>query len=335
MQMATEDQLVREIAGWLKKHYPAEMLSTERIRRGLMNEKWIVESDKGRLFVKSYHPKRYKMHDLEFREKIETALQLQLLFYQSGGPCPEPVTLEGRCMHILPCGRYITVMTCCPGSMVPAGMIGEQQMYSLGRASAEMHVVWDLAAASGSGAAVPPEELHWRLSHEEMKRTWEAGWDAARDASERVRNALRLQKSIIDSLGDDDLAPSTAGWSHLDLWADNLLFEGDALAAIVDFDRARYSFPTLDLGRAVLSGTLNEQGFRTGAVLAFIEGYRSVRSLPKGALLKAIKYVWCVESFWWIRPSLESFSVVPTRFAEEMIHIAEQWEQLDDLLGDI
>ncbi|MBY9078786.1 phosphotransferase [Paenibacillus sp. HN-1] len=146
---------------------------------------------------------------------------------------------------------------------------------------------------------------------------------------------MQLQKTIIDSLGDDDFTPLTAGWAHLDLWADNLLFEGDALAAIVDFDRARYSFPALDLGRAVLSGTLSERGFRKDAVVAFIEGYRNVRSLPPGSLFRAIKYVWCIESFWWIQPSLESSSVVPVRFAKEMIYTAERWEQLDALLGDI
>ncbi|MGZ9583045.1 phosphotransferase [Paenibacillus marinisediminis] len=335
MQLTTEDQLVGEIAGWLKKHFSAEMLSAERVRRGLMNEKWIVETNKGKLFVKSYHPGRYKMHNPEFRGKIENALQLQLLFYQSGGPCPKPLTLEGRCMHILPCGRYMTIMECCPGAMAPAGLIDEHRMYSLGRATADMHAAWDSATVSGIGAAVPPEEPLWRLSREEMERNWEASWDAASDSSDRVRNSLQLQKAIIDSLGDNDFTPLAAGWTHLDLWADNLLFEGDVLTAIVDFDRVRYSFPALDLGRAVLSGVLNEHGFRKDAVVAFTEGYRCMRPLPPGSLLRAIKYVWCVESFWWIRPSFESFSVAPARFAEEMIRTAECWEQLDALLGDI
>lgn len=335
MPLTTEDQLVDEIAGWLKKHFSAELLSTKRVRRGLKNEKWIVETSKGRLFVKSYHPGRFKMHDPELRDKIENALQLQLLFYHSGGPCPEPLTLEGRCMHILPCGRYMTVMTCCPGAMVPAGMIGELRMHSLGRAAADMHAFWDSSAAIGFGAAVPPGEPVWQLSREEMERSWEVNWNAARDSSERVRNALQLQKSIIDVLKNDDFTPLSAGWAHLDLWVDNLLFEGDHLTAIVDFDRTRYSFPALDLGRAVLSGTLSEHGFRKDAVVTFTEGYRSVRPLPRGSLLRAIKYVWCIESFWWIQPSIESFSVAPARFAEEMIHTAERWEQFDALFGDI
>jgi homoserine kinase type II len=335
MPLTTEDQLVGEIDDWLKKHFSAKMLSAERVRRGLMNEKWIIETSKGWLFVKSYHPGRFKMHDPEFRGKIENALQLQLLFYQWGGLCPEPLMLEGNCMHILPCGGYITVMTRCPGAMVPAGILGEHRMHSLGRAAADMHGFWDSAATLGIEAAVPPEEPAWQLSREEMERTWEVSWDAARNSSERVRNAMQLQKAIVDSLGDDDFAPLAAGWAHLDLWADNLLFEGDALAAIVDFDRARYSFPALDLGRAVLSGTLSERGFRKDAVIAFAEGYRSMRPLPPGSLIRAIKYVWCIESFWWIQPSLESSSVVPVRFAEEMIYTAEHWEQLDALLGDV
>ncbi|MFC3747716.1 phosphotransferase [Paenibacillus sp. GCM10012306] len=324
-----------EIASWLKKYFSIEVLSAKRVRRGLKNEKWIVETNKGWMFAKSYHPGRFKMHDPEFRGKIENALQLQLLFYQSGGLCPEPLTLEGRCMNILPCGRYMTVMTCCPGAMVPAGIIGERKMHSLGRAAADMHAFWDSAVILGLQAAVPPEEPIWRLSREEMERTWEVSWEAARNSSVRVRNATQLQKAIIDSLEDNDFTPLTPGWAHLDLWADNLLFEGDTLAAIVDFDRARYSFPAMDLGRAVLSGTLSERGFDKDAVAAFTEGYRSVRLLPPGSLLRAIKYVWCIESFWWIQPSLESSSVVPVRFAEEMVQTAKRWEQLDGLLGGI
>lgn len=335
MPLTTENQLVGEIADWLKKHYSARLQSAERIRRGLKNEKWVVETNKGRLFAKCYHPGRFRMFDPEFRGDIETALQLQLLFYQSGGPCPKPLTLEGRCVHILPCGRYMTVMTCCPGSMVPAGRIGEHRMRSLGRAAADMHAVWESAAVLGLGAAVPPEEPIYRLSREKLERDWEVSWKEAFDSSERIREALKLQKGIIDSLEDEDFTSLTAGWAHLDLWADNLLFEGDALAAIVDFDRARFSFPGLDLGRTVLSGTLSQRGFCKDAVIAFTEGYRSVRPLPPGSLLRAIKYVWCIESCWWIQPSLESTSVVPARFAEEMIQTAERWELLDTLLGDI
>ncbi len=335
MQLTTEDRLIGEVAGWLSAHFSAKMLSVERIRRGLLNEKWIVETSKGRLFVKCYHPERYAMHTADFRSKIENALQLQLFFNQAGGACPEPLVSEGRCMHLLPCGRYMTVMTCCPGAMVPAGMISEQRMHALGRAAAHMHAVWDSAEASGVGPAVPTEEPLWQLSRAEMERAWEACWNTAGDASEGVRYALRLQKAIIDSLGDDVLAPPKPGWTHLDLWADNLLFQGEGLAAIVDFDRVRHSFPTLDLGRAILSGALDKHGFRKDAAIAFAEGYRSTRPLPQGSLMKAIKYVWCVESFWWIRPSLESFSAAPARFAEEMIHTAERWEQLDILFRDI
>lgn len=335
MQLMTEERIVGEIADWLKKHYSIDIRSAKRIRRGLLNEKWIVETNKGVLFAKSYHPERFKMHDEETRNRIDNALQLQLLYYQSGGPCPEPLTLDGRCMHTLPCGRYMTVMTCSSGTMVPAGKFSEQCMYALGRATADMHTVWESAATSGSSAAAPPGEPLWQISREEMKRSWEVNWEAAHHSSERVRSALQLQKGIIDSLNAEDFTPQTAGWAHLDLWADNLLFEGDKLSAIVDFDRARYSFPALDIGRAVLSGALSEEEFRQHAVAAFTEGYRSVRPLPIGAVTRAVKYAWCVESFWWIQPSLESFSMAPARFAEEMIRTAESWEKLDILLGDI
>lgn len=334
MPWVTENQLVVEIGAWLAKYLSVTVQSANRVNRGLMNEKWILETGKGRLFVKCYHPERYKerWQDAEFRTRFEDALQLQLLFYRSGGRCPEPIVLEGRCMHLLPCGRHMAVMTCCPGTMAPAGQIGESRMYALGRAAAEMHAVWASAAAARLGLADPRKEPAYRLSKATMERTWEEHWVAASGSAAHVRNALQLQKAILDSLREEDLAPPAPGWAHLDLWADNLLFEGDNLAAIVDFDRARYSFPALDLGRAVLSGTLSDGGFRKEAVAAFAEGYRCGRPLPPGSLTKAVKYVWCMESFWWIKPSMDISSVVPARFAEEMMAVAQHWDGLDALL---
>lgn len=107
------------------------------------------------------------------------------------------------------------------------------------------------------------------------------------------------------------------------------------MAAVVDFDRVRYSYPILDLGRAVLSGALSEGVFRKDAAAAFAEGYRLVRKLPRGGLLRAIRYNWCIESFWWMRPGFETFSPAPARFAREMIWTASQWSELEDKLGDI
>lgn len=337
MLLVTENQLFGEIGAWLKKYLLVTVRSCKRIRRGLMNEKWIVETDMGRLFVKCYHPGRYpgRWQDAEFRAQFEHALQLQLLFYRSGGRCPEPIALEGRCMHLLPCGRYMAVMTCCPGTMVPAGQMGERRMYALGRAAADMHTVWASAAAAGLGVAAPREEPAYRLSKDKMERTWEKNWEAVHGSAAHVRNALQLQRAIMDSLSENDLAPPAPGWAHLDLWADNLLFEGDELTAIVDFDRARYSFPALDLGRAVLSCTLSGGGFRKDAVAAFAEGYRCGRPLPPGSLVKAVKYAWCMETFWWIKPSMDMSSVVPARFAMEMMVAAEHWEELDALLGGL
>jgi hypothetical protein len=42
-----------------------------------------------------------------------------------------------------------------------------------------------------------------------------------------------------------------------------------------------------------------------------------------------------VESFWWLRPRMDSYSVAPKRFAQEMMWAAARWHSLEKELGDI
>ncbi|MDQ0166176.1 phosphotransferase [Bacillus horti] len=41
---------------------------------------------------------------------------------------------------------------------------------------------------------------------------------------------------------------------HRDLWMDNLLFHGNRVSAVLDFDRRKYDYPQLDVDRAIMSG---------------------------------------------------------------------------------
>lgn len=145
----------------------------------------------------------------------------------------------------------------------------------------------------------------------------------------------KYQREIIESFHDEDVQWAKPGWTHLDLWVDNLLFHEDELSGIVDFDRVRYSFPAIDIGRAILSCTLSEGRIHQDTAAAFADGYRSIVHIPRGRIADAVRYCWWVESFWWLRPTLEDFSPNPARFAEEMIWVSHQWGEIDRMLGFI
>lgn len=106
-------------------------------------------------------------------------------------------------------------------------------------------------------------------------------------------------------------------------------------AAIVDFDRVRYAYPRMDLGRAILSCAVCQGEFQEELIAAFAEGYRRNRHLPKGSLLQAVRHIWCVESFWWLHAGMEENDPVTDRFVNEMLWTAQQWEELEYILGRV
>jgi homoserine kinase type II len=328
------NQLLAQITPLLAAQFGIHTLEAVALPLGHLNEKWKLETNKGTWFVKSYNKERYRRHEPHIWDEISRALQLQGLLHESGGTCPALLAHEGRYLHETPEGERFVVMRHSGGRVLSTGTFNAEQMYSLGAASAHMHQVWnDLHQLPHD------EEPHWRITCGELESAWEQRWQqhcAAQRQTDRLGYALQLQKAIIDSIDYSAFSATAPGWTHLDLWSDNLLFDDKGLAAIVDFDRVRYAFPLMDLGRAILSCGLHKGELREELIYALAEGYRSRRGLVQGALLQAVRHIWCVESFWWFNTAMMNTNeAAPRRFVQEMIWTAELWDSLEQRLGSI
>jgi homoserine kinase type II len=271
--------LFDEICFVINRNLNIKVYNYEFINRGYLNEKWTLHTNQGQLFVKSYHPDRYQKHLSTIWNEIDQALRLQMKYYNAGGSCPKLFSNEENSyLFDTPSGRKFVLMEHCPGEIVRAGEVYELQMYSLGLAASEMHNAWNL---DSDNILQQNREPIWKLDTAVMMGTWNYRWEEAKTSSPLIRNALQLQKEILDQINVEEYKNFAPGWTHLDLWVNNLLFLPNALSAIVDFDRVRYSFPILDIGRAILSCTIDAGRFRSDATSAFAEGYRQYRAIPK------------------------------------------------------
>lgn len=326
--------VLEEIIAAIRARYGARVEEAVPVRRGYLNEKWIVRTNRGTWFAKSYSMQRYQ-HQLDtVWQEIETALGLQMKYFDSGGVCPRVYGNEdGGWLHEAADGRKFVLMACCAGDNVTAGQVSERQMHALGAAAAGMHRVWNGGDGPAAVATAPDAVPLWHADADDVREQWRQRWDDCKD--DAIRESLLLQKDVLDRFDPAAMAACPPGWTHLDLWTENLLFVPGSLTAIVDFDRVRWSYPRLDLGRAVLSCTLWDGEFRTDAAAAFAEGYRTVQPLPKGALLQAVQHSWLIESCWWIRPAAASWSTAPRRFRQEMLWTAATWDRLEAQLGGI
>jgi homoserine kinase type II len=71
------------------------------------------------------------------------------------------------------------------------------------------------------------------------------------------------------------------GLIHGDLFIDNVLYQGDALTALLDFEQASWGALLYDLAVSVLAFGFGRDDFRADVTRAFIDGYQAVR--PVGA----------------------------------------------------
>jgi homoserine kinase type II len=301
---------------------------------GLLNRKWIIRTDEGRLFVKCYHPKRYNLSESGRRSRIEQSLRLQHALHQHAGYSPAVRSMNGESVHRTPAGHYYVLMQHVDGLPDKPGLIGESRMYSLGQVTGTMHELFLRLLPAGQS---------WQLDMEEMNTKQQLNLSIAvaqNPRNERVLSAIEKQGRLLAGLDAGMFHLLPEGWAHWDYWVDNIVFGAEDAAgnqvSITDFDTVRYSYPAVDIGRMLLSGCLHEDELRSGAAAAFLAGYRERSTLlPQGRKLVplALKLIWCREAHWWLKGKANPRSIPPTRFCEELVWLTEKWEQLDDMFG--
>jgi homoserine kinase type II len=327
-----EERVNVEIIDYIEKKLCTRVYRSVPIRRGLLNFKWVMDTDRGKIFVKQYHPERYKKHRVDRYLQFRVSLALQAGLHEQGIPCPAVHSLNSEHLLQTPSGEYFVVMSYSEGEVVQCGHVTAKQMKELGRVTGRMHRVLNEPDSAGQGDGI----IVWVPCLAEMRARWQENWDLAQDkGAEPVLRILDRQKHVLDNMDIGMFADCERGWAHMDLWSDNILFAGDRLTAIVDFDRMSRTYPELDIGRAVLSCVLRGGRLDRDAVSAFAEGYREHRDLLPGGIVRALKLVWCFEFSWWTTWNMAERSLNPRRFAEEMVWVGDHWDELDDIVGDL
>lgn len=296
---------------------------------GLLHMKWIVDTSAGKLFVKCYHPNRYRLSEPALRRNVERSLAFQQELHERAGLCPGIVReSSGAYVRITEDGRYYVVMDHFAGRPPLPGRVDCGRMRKLGQAIGRMHAIFSGIPATGDD---------WQPSLATMKQKHSANLEAARAQAVPNPKALRSierQGRIMDEIDlamFDRLRP---GWAHWDLWADNWLFGADDELRMIDFDTVQYGYPEIDTARALLSAALHEDELRPDAAAAFLAGYREQRDFPPGRLPLAFKLLWCRESHWWLKGTMDDVSAPPKRFAEELVWLTDRWDELDERYGN-
>lgn len=296
---------------------------------GLLNLKWKVDTEQGVFVLKQFSKERYESFGLkQVAMEQEFALREQLRQHEHGTPCPRLLTKNNNVIHISPDGERFVVMEFISGENLLPGTLNETQMFSLGQVTGHMHNVFnDGTHGTGVTAKFMPPSIEERL--EQWKRI-----SVQSEGNEKVLHLISKQIAATEQFDLDSVSERQAGWAHRDLWVDNILFEGNELSAILDFDRVAFDYPELDIARAIMSCLLKEDSINTNAASAFLNGYRTKRALQKGTLVRSLKMLWYLESTWWIGPHLNKSRYQEVQFEHEMVWLADNLMHLSDIFGE-
>ncbi|AKR09861.1 phosphotransferase [Bacillus thuringiensis] len=298
------------------------------IHRGWLNLKWKLETDAGDFVLKQYNQERYKMYNSDL---LIQALQQQQRLHNNGVSCPKVLIYKNNVMHISKSDERFIVLEHKEGSLVSPGKVNQKEIHSLGQTIGYMHnLLNDGSLIKGENPKFVPPTKEARLKHWEDKRR-----EVENLGKEHILPYIKLQQEATQLVSVDQFHNSKCGWVHRDLWVDNFLFLNDKVSAILDFDRMDYDYVELDIGRVVISCALSDGVLNKSLVASFLEGYRNEVDFPVGNIVRAIQILWYMESTWWIHANMDQHSVPPSRFADEMNWIAENYGVLHNILADL
>lgn len=325
--------------------------SGNSVSGGWLNRKWKLVCGEKAWLVKQFSRKRFSQKQLDW---IEESMQRQIIAQREGVPCPRVLSFRGKVLRTLADGTTYMVMEFCPGVMLDHNTVMTDQMYSLGRACGQIHRTFSALPPQGvRGYPLDRKSVlhelreHYRTQIAECGKAAEEGGPAgsSSDFSDsstkffpKFFRALEQERRILEKLPADFFDRLETGIGHEDFTPDNMLFSGNEVSAILDFDRSQYGYRLHDVGRAILSFALKDGEMDLKKAYAFLEGYgewmafgESGRAGCSGDWLErtlsdALMLTWCIEAPWWMKRGVfAGASVKPGRFLEEITWVGEWW----------
>jgi homoserine kinase type II len=241
-----------------------ELVSSQSIAAGTINSNFAIETSRGMWFVRVN----------EGKSEVDVAWEARLVGELAAGGVvtPPPVAArDGRPYAPLSSarGKWVSVFPWRDGTHLAADDVTTDRASELGAALASLHLVGlELPASWRRGSIYDHDHLVGRYKRFE---------DAMDPELARAIDVIGEELSI-GSRAHHLRGRATTGIIHGDLFRDNVLWEGDRLAAILDFEQASGGSLAYDLGVCIndwcWTGTP-----RIDLAAALLAGYQRVRTL--------------------------------------------------------
>lgn len=234
------------------------ILSASPILQGSVNSNYLVESSKGRFLL--------RVDEVKTESEVKRELDLLVFLRKHSFPCPHPLQdrmgrywreYEGKCASVF---RYYD------GRVVAVERLRPIQLEVIGRALGELHVI-------GKGYK---KGIDNRFSFERIADLY---LNVRGRLPNYFRKIARTLEDEVDYLTRYLEGKLPKGVIHGDMFADNLLFRGEKLTAVLDFEAACRGKFIFDLATAVNALCFADGQYSLDRFRHLLHGYESVRTL--------------------------------------------------------
>ncbi|MES1157804.1 MAG: homoserine kinase, partial [Haliangium ochraceum] len=181
-------------------------------------------------------------------------------------------------------GQVVSLFPWLNGRTLQRADVTAGHAHGVGRRLALLHQVGTSFPDRRPGRYEPPE-IDRRL--EAIAAV--AGSDAA------LQDALALLRPELRALRAERTADLPSGIIHGDLFIDNVLFDGDRLVAVLDFEQAAWGRCAYDLAVTMLAFAFGRDDFRPDIVAALFDGYqiRAITASERQAFGAELRFAAC------------------------------------------
>jgi homoserine kinase type II len=228
------------------------------IATGSVNTNYVLDTPRGKHLL--------RIDEVKGELDVKRELDLLLFLRKSGFPCPQPLgDRKGRHYRDVG-GKCVSLYRWIEGTIRPVERLTTERLEQVGRLLAELHTI----------GKQYKKGIENRFSYDRIAELYGRVRDKLPAYFKRIVRTLDDEVEYLHHYLDTKLP---RGIIHGDLFHDNLVFKGDKLVGMLDFEAAARGRYVFDLATAVNALCFVREQYDLKRFEALMAGYESLRPL--------------------------------------------------------
>src|SRR5262245_5598544 len=247
-----------EVADIVEDYGLVKLSALTAIAEGSVNSNFCLETQRGRFLL--------RIDEVTGELDVKRELDLLLYLRKHGFQCPQPVTDRKGRLYRESRGKCLSLYRWLDGQVVRPDRLTSPRLENVGRALADLHLI---------GKSYK-KGIENRFTYERVSQLYAEVREQLPPYFRKMVRTLDDEVAYLQHYLENKLP---RGVIHGDLFHDNLLFKGEKLVAILDFEAACRGKFIFDLATAVNALCFDGERYVLKRFEALITGYESLRPL--------------------------------------------------------